>query len=45
MIFLIIKVGINRKDKMMSDFLWIVLVILIWFSLSRWILPRFGVPT
>jgi hypothetical protein len=31
------------KSKM--DFLWLLLIIAAYFSLMRWVLPRFGVPT
>jgi hypothetical protein len=29
----------------MSDALWLLLVIVAWFVLQAWVLPRLGVPT
>jgi len=27
------------------DFLWLILALVAWFALQRWVLPRFGVAT
>ncbi len=29
----------------MPDFVWILMVLVGWFALNRWVLPRFGVST
>ncbi len=38
-----IKGSSMRKNSM--DILWIVGVILVWFGLQLWVLPKLGVPT
>ncbi len=29
----------------MNDFVWLALLLVGWFVLQRWVLPRMGVPT
>ncbi len=29
----------------MGSTLWLVAILVLWFVLNRWVLPKFGVPT
>ncbi len=29
----------------MNDLLWLLIVLVIWLALNRWVLPKMGVPT
>jgi len=34
-----------NKDKYMADWLWMVGFLAAWVLLTRWLLPKLGVPT
>jgi hypothetical protein len=37
--------GVNYTENDMSNWIWAIAIVLVYLALTRWILPKLGVPT